>query len=40
MRELRRRLPLVRGLWDRFGGPAVDWLEEDHLRWLEVNHAV
>jgi|GEM_PF-1912231 len=23
--------------WDRFGGPAVDWLE-DHLRWLKVNY--
>lgn len=39
MRDLRRRLALVRGVRDRFGGPAVDWLE-DHLRWLEVNHAV
>jgi hypothetical protein len=26
-------------MWDRYGGPATDWLE-DHLRWLEVNHAV
>ncbi len=26
-------------LWDRYGGPAVDWLE-DHLRWLEVNGEV
>jgi hypothetical protein len=25
--------------WDRYGGPAVDWLE-DHLRWLEVNGEV
>jgi hypothetical protein len=23
-------------LWDRFGGPAVDWLE-DQLRWLETS---
>lgn len=22
-------------LWDRYGGPAVDWLE-DHLNWLEA----
>lgn len=26
-------------LWDRFGGPAVDWLE-DHLSWLEANDEV
>ncbi|MBS1895452.1 MAG: hypothetical protein JST59_29485 [Actinobacteria bacterium] len=26
-------------LWDRFGGPAVDWLE-DHLRWLEADGEV
>jgi hypothetical protein len=26
-------------LWDRFGGPAVDWLE-DHLSWLEANGEV
>ncbi len=26
-------------LWDRYGGPAVDWLE-DHLSWLEANDAV
>lgn len=26
-------------MWDRYGGPAVDWLE-DHLRWLEVNGEV
>ncbi|MBS1861881.1 MAG: hypothetical protein JSS68_09230 [Actinobacteria bacterium] len=25
--------------WDRFGGPAVDWLE-DHLNWLEANGEV
>ncbi len=25
--------------WDRYGGPAVDWLE-DHLRWLEANGEV
>lgn len=26
-------------LWDLFGGPAVDWLE-DHLSWLEANGEV
>lgn len=26
-------------MWDRYGGPAVDWLE-DHLRWLEVSDAM
>lgn len=26
-------------LWDRFGGPAVDWLE-DHLSWLEADGEV
>jgi hypothetical protein len=26
-------------LWDRYGGPAVDWLEE-HLSWLEANSEV
>ena len=26
-------------LWDRFGGPAVDWLE-DHLRWLDIHGEV
>jgi hypothetical protein len=25
--------------WDRYGGPAADWLE-GHLRWLEANDAV
>lgn len=25
--------------WDRFGGPAVDWLE-NHLRWLEAQGEV
>jgi len=26
-------------MWDRYGGPAVDWLES-HLRWLEANDEV
>lgn len=26
-------------LWDRYGGPAVDWLEA-HLSWLEANDEV
>lgn len=26
-------------MWDRYGGPAADWLE-GHLRWLEANDAV
>ncbi len=26
-------------MWDRYGGPATDWLE-GHLRWLEANDAV
>ena len=26
-------------LWDRFGGPAVDWLQ-DHLSWLEADGEV
>ena len=26
-------------MWDRFGGPAADWLER-HLRWLEAQDAV
>ena len=26
-------------LWDCYGGPAVDWLE-DHLRWLEKHDEV
>jgi hypothetical protein len=26
-------------MWDRYGGPAADWLEE-HLNWLEANDAV
>lgn len=26
-------------MWDRYGGPAADWLE-GHLRWLEVGDEV
>jgi len=44
-REIREVTPQqlarvhVDELWDRYGGPAVDWLEE-HLNWLEANGEV
>ena len=41
-REIRPELLArvwVDELWDRYGGPATDWLE-DHLSWLEADDEV